>query len=216
MKMLLFVLAALATALPEAYQIELENDWVRVTRVRYAPLVKLPAHPHTSFASAYVYLNDAGPVIFRHVGEKTYAVTRPPTTAGSIRLFRGLEEMHEVENTADTASEFLRVEMKTDPVDPRTLRGRYHRQPVPHGGRLDLVQFENAQVRITRLVRPPAEPLVVAAESVPALVISLAGEPAGTSRWVRAGERVTMASDRDPLEVLRFDLLTQPLPPSRR
>src|SRR5215510_13866818 len=62
---------------PEAYKLEFENDYVKVQRVNYAPRVKIPEHDHTSFGAAYVYLNDAGPVVFRHIGLSYGAVTRP-------------------------------------------------------------------------------------------------------------------------------------------
>jgi hypothetical protein len=50
--------------LPDSYKLQFENDWVRVVKVTYAPHMKLPAHSHTTWATAYVYLNDSGPVIF--------------------------------------------------------------------------------------------------------------------------------------------------------
>src|SRR5437870_854105 len=67
--------------LPQAYKLQFENDWVRVTRVHYAPHEKLPPHQHTQTASAYVYLNDSGPVVFKHIGLAYGAVTRPATRA---------------------------------------------------------------------------------------------------------------------------------------
>src|SRR5688500_14857105 len=112
--------------LPANYKLEFENAWVKVTRVLYPPHAKLPAHAHTSLPSAYVYLTDSGPVIFRHVGGENGAVTRAPTVAGGFRVFRAVPvETHEVENTSALPSEFLRVEFKSDPgSEPRTLRGK--------------------------------------------------------------------------------------------
>lgn len=57
-----------APTLPGAYKIQFENQRVKVTRVHYAPLAKLPPHAHTPWPAAYVYLNDGGPVVFRHIG----------------------------------------------------------------------------------------------------------------------------------------------------
>src|SRR5262249_17886356 len=108
---------------PDAYKLEFENDHVKVQRVHYAPRVKIPEHDHTAFGAAYVYLNDAGPVIFKHVGLSYGAVTRPAVKAGSFRLYKAVKETHEVENISDTHSHFLRVEFKTEPdKDPNTLR----------------------------------------------------------------------------------------------
>ena len=53
---------------PESYKLQFENEWVKIVRVHYEPLAKLPAHTHTELATAYVSLNDSGPVIFKHVG----------------------------------------------------------------------------------------------------------------------------------------------------
>jgi hypothetical protein len=75
---------------PEAYQMEFENEWVKVTRVHYAPRVKIPAHDHTETGAAYVYLNDSGPVIFKHIGLSYGAITRPETKAGSFRLYKAV------------------------------------------------------------------------------------------------------------------------------
>ena len=211
MKTLIALLVVAAGSLPDAYRIQFENEWVRVTRVVYAPYAKLPGHAHTSWASAYVYLNDAGPVVFRHVGEKRFEATRPATKAGSFRVFRGLEEIHEVENTSALPSEFLRIEFKTDPRDASTLRGRFHREPVPATGNLEKIQFENEQIRITRLVNAAGRPLRVAATATePVLTIALAGAPAGQERWIPAGQSETFENRQAALELLRFDFKTGP------
>src|SRR5437763_4293636 len=127
---LTFAAAAVATLapaqdplkiLPDSYKLQLENEWVRVTRVHYAPHAVLPAHAHTTAPSAYVYLSEGGPVIFKHIGLAYGAVTRPATVARAFRLFRAVPEIHEVENPNDTASDFLRVEFKTEAPTPATL-----------------------------------------------------------------------------------------------
>ena len=143
------------STLPDNYKLEFENDWVKVTRVHYPAHAKLPAHTHTALPSAYVYLNDSGPVVFRHIGGENGAVTRAPTKAGAIRVFRAVpDEIHEVENTADLPSDFLRVEFKTDPgPDPRSLRGKFLPEPT-FDEPMQKVQFENAQIRVTRLFWP--------------------------------------------------------------
>src|SRR5690242_15543681 len=52
---------------PQAYKLQFENDWVRVVRVHYAPFEKLPAHDHPKGRTIFIYLNDGGPVRFKHV-----------------------------------------------------------------------------------------------------------------------------------------------------
>jgi hypothetical protein len=214
---------------PQAYKFQFENDWVKVVRVHYAPHEKLPAHEHTQTAAAYVYLNDSGPVVFKHIAKEYGAITRPATKAGSFRLYHAVQEIHEVENKSDLPSDFLRVELKTDPVDEKNLRGRFFREDHPEGENFQKVQFENGQVRITRLVCAAGKKLDVAASPTePALLIALSpaqfnmspgkGKTArvkfvpGQTRWVDLNrqEQFENAGD-EAAEMLRFDFKTKPL-----
>ena len=207
--------------LPDSYALQFENAWVKVVRVHYAPNAKLPPHSHTDWATAYVYLNDSGPVIFKHIGADYGAVTRTPTKAGAFRLFRGVEEIHEVENQSPLPSDFLRVELKTDPVAPRSLRGKYFREAPIAGENLDKVQFENAQVRITRLVVASGKTMEIAAQGEePSLLIALTPAQleglalrAGQERWIAAGQRERLTNaGAEPAELLRFAFKTKPIP----
>lgn len=194
--------------LPENYQVAFENEYVRVTRVHYPPHAKLPGHTHTSLPSAYVYLNDAGPVSFKHIGLDYGAVTRPATVARSFRLYRGLEEVHEVENLSATPSDFLRVEFKTDPgPDARTLRGKF--LPPPAGSEvLQKDEFENVQLRVTRLVAPPGLPLTLAASPRPSVLISLSEGEMGRASWLAKGHGRTLGGPSVAVHALRFELKT--------
>lgn len=213
--------------LPDAYRLQFENAWVRIVRVHYAPFAKLPAHTHTELASAYVYLNDSGPVVFKHVGTDYGAATRPPTKAGAFRLYRGLEELHEVENTSPLPSDFLRVEFKTEPKDPRSLRGKFFREDHPADQNFEKVQFENVQVRVTRLVVAPGRSLELsAAPAEPTLLIALTSArleasrssapaqvalAAGQERWLEAGQREQLRNaGAEGAELLRFEFKTAP------
>lgn len=199
-----------ATILPKHYAVQFENEWVRVTSVRYGPNDKLPEHTHTALPSAYVYLSDSGPVIFRHVGGPS--VTRQPVKAGTFRVFRGIKETHEVENTAAFASEFLRVELKTEARDAATIRGKFERparaalQPV--------VQFDHPQFRISRLWVQPGQSADVTTETQPALVIALApngSAKAGTELWIAAGQSARLTNrGAAAIDFLRVDLKTSP------
>jgi hypothetical protein len=212
---------------PQAYKLQFENDWVKVTRVHYAPHEKVAAHEHTPTASAYVYLNDGGPVVFNHIDKDYGAVTRPATKAGSFRIYRGLQELHEVENKSDLPSDFLRVEFKTDPVNEKSLKGRYYREDYPAGENFQKVQFDNEQIRITRLVCAPRKKLDVSTSSAePTLLISLSpaqlkvsgsnGKGAklklglGQTRWVAVNHQEQLENIADtPAEMLRFDFKTR-------
>lgn len=214
--------------LPDSYKHQFENDWVRIVRVHYPPHAKLPAHTHTDLACAYVYLNDSGPVIFKHIGAEYGAATRPPTKAGAFRLYRGLEELHEVENTSPLPSDFLRVEFKTDPKEPRSLRGKFFRETVPAGENAERVQFENVQIRATRIIIAAGRSLEVTTTAAePAILIALtpaalnvadgAAAPKavtlrpGQEHWLGTGQRQRLENSGEaPAEFLRFDLKTSP------
>ena len=198
-----------AATLPKNYRVQFENAWVKVTSVRYEALQKLPGHAHTPNPAAYVYLNDGPPVIFRHVGGA--AATRAATTAGTVRVYRGLEEIHEVENTGNAPSEFLRVEFKTVGDRPETLRGKFARSadaitPVTH--------LDHAQVRLTRVWVPAGGSLELGAAPQPALLIALAtagGIKAGQDQWVPAKAEVTLHNTgTTPIDFLRIDFKTPP------
>lgn len=211
---------------PDAYKTTFENEYVKVQRVHYASRVKLPEHDHTALATAYVYLNDAGPVVYKHVGLSYGAVTRPAVKAGSFRLYKGVKETHEVESLSDTPSDFLRVEFKTEPGrEPNSLRGKYFREDVPAGENFANVQFENEQVRITRLVCAPGQNcLEVAPAKEPVLFVILTDAqfkiakapliklPVGDTHWIAAGTSVAGVNiGKTAAEVLRFDFKTAPM-----
>ena len=231
---LLFVVGTFAQdplkVAPHAYRLEFENEWVKVVRVRYAPGEKLIAHEHPPLASAFVYLNDGGPVIFDHSDKNKGAVTRPPTKAGSFRLFPGQKEIHTVENTSNRESDFLRVEFKTHPVNGSSLAGRFARPDYTPGDSFQVVQFENEQIRITRLsLAWDAKLDLSTSPNVPALLIALApvqfkvnridGKVSplslglGQVRWIGGNQREQLErTDDDQAELLRFDFKTKPLP----
>jgi len=216
--------------LPNNYRLEFENEWVKVVRVHYGAKEKVAEHDHTQTAAAYVYLNDGGPVIFKHIGLSYGAVTRAAVKAGTFRLYKAVKETHEVENPNDTPSDFLRVEFKTEPVNANTLRGKFPREEVPAGENFQKVQFENEQIRATRLVIAPGRKLGIGASATePALVIVLSPAKlkaanakakvldlnleAGETDWLAIGQQQQFENVGDsPAELLRFDLKTKPVP----
>lgn len=210
--------------LPDNYKLQFENEWVRVTRVHYPPHSVLPVHAHTTAPSAYVYLNDAGPVIFKHIGLSYGAVGRPATVARAFRLYRAVQEVHEVENPNDTPSDFLRVEFKTEPLGEATLRGRFYSEAYPPEENFSKVAFENEQVRVSRRACAAGKPCDLSpAASTPGLLVALTpvqsrGEigrsrlEMGDTEWVAAGaKRVLENTAAAPAEVLLFEFKTAPL-----
>lgn len=197
-----------ATLLPKNYKVQFENEWVRVTSVRYGANEKLPEHTHTELPSVYVYLTDSGPVAFRHVGGP--AVTRQPVKAGMFRVFRGIKETHEVENIG-AATEFLRVELKTESADTAAIRGKFERPPVSAEA---AVQFDHTQFRISRIWLQPGQQRSIAADAHPALLIAMTpsgGSKLGQQTWIGAGGSAPLVnSSTSPIDFLRVDFKTGP------
>jgi hypothetical protein len=205
--------------LPDSYRLDLENEWVRVVHVRYAAHAKLPAHDHPTVPTAFVYLNDAGPVLFKHIGLSYGVIGRPATVAGAVRLARAVQEVHEVENPGDTPSEFLRVELKRLPAEP-PLRGRLYPEAHPAGENVSKVQFENDHLRVTRRGCAPEIPCDLSSGAdVPALLVALTPgrvRPAegteatslalGHVQWLGAGEKRALRNlENAPAEFLLFE-----------
>jgi hypothetical protein len=135
-----------------------------------------------------------------------------------------------VENPNDVPSDFLRVEFKTRALGRDSLRGRFYREDHQAGANFHKVQFENQQIRVTRLICAAHESLVVAVtSSEPALLVFLSparfrssdpksAEPTtrepGETIWVAGAQlkRFENLSDT-PIELLRFDLRTAPVKP---
>jgi hypothetical protein len=97
------------------YTLEFENDWVKIARVRYKPHDKTVLHDHPSAPVVYVYVTDGGRLKFAH--EEYGPMIRKPVQAGALRYNRGRAEKHTVEELDGVSSEYLRVELKTKPVD---------------------------------------------------------------------------------------------------
>jgi hypothetical protein len=124
-------------------------------------------------------------------------------------------------------SDFLRVEFKTDPKEPRSLRGKFFRETYPAGENFSKVQFENVQVRITRLVVAPGRSLELSAlPGEPTLLIALSNArieanrskapsqvtlAPGQERWLEAGTREQLRNlGAEGAELLRFEFKTAP------
>src|SRR5262249_17239940 len=167
---------------------------------------------------------------FRHKDWEHPELTRPATKSGSFRLSptTAVNEVHEVENPNDTPSDFLRVEFKTEPVGRKSLSGRFYREEYPAGENFQKAQFENEQIRVTRLVCAPHKSLEVSAgASEPALLVSLnavqfRGKSATKQTQLELGQTIWVARNRRerfenlgdaPMEFLRFDFRTAPLKP---
>ena len=204
---------------PNAYKLQFENESVKVTRVHYGPHEKIPVHSHTEYGTAYVYLNDCGPVVFKHINEKYADVTRPETKTGSFRLFRTVKEVHEVENPNDTPSDFLRVEFKTIEDKKKPLQGKFHSEDYSAVRDSVKIQFENDQIRATRfscaqictLPVNSGEDAIVVLITPARLKSGKTAEP-GSTFWIENGSAEQFAKNgSERVELIRFDLKSKPL-----
>lgn len=213
----------LAQDAPGVYHTQFENDWVRLVRVRYAANSKVPVHGHPTSVTTYIYLSGSSPVRFTHEGSRTHVVTRQPTTAGAFRVSRGGDERHAVENLGPIASDFLRVEFKTDPAGQTSPYFRDARPLGPSPGARLEERFANAQMRITRIAQPPGgSAAIVTTTAAPALLVALTEGVVtidgtrtalvnGQERWVGSGRREQVVNTGSaPVEWLRIDFLTAP------
>jgi hypothetical protein len=154
------------STLPQNYTLAFENESVRISRVKYSPGDKLPVHSHPSIPTVYVYLTDGGPIRFIHKTPKV-TIVRAEVKAGQVRFNRNARvETHETEYLGDSASEYLRVELKTT-VGPPHLDTRL----------LEDADFpwEDPQLRISRFHGPPP------AVSRPSILVNLA---TGSFNWI--------------------------------
>jgi hypothetical protein len=208
--------------LPDAYKLQFENDWVKVVRVHLAPGVKLPLHGHPAALLAYVYLNDAEPVVFRH-DRGPGTITRPAVKARSYRLSRGMVETHAIENSSSGASDYLRVEFKTQGSAP--IRRRGAAPPLKSDNAAD-VEVTNDQMRITRVTIGAGKTMEVQTTAAePALLIAVTDAhltvargssmdvslTVGQEHWIETRQREAITNTgKTAVEFLRFDFLSPP------
>jgi len=232
------VLAVMASAqdpfvvAPRAYKIAFENEWVRVIRVHYAALENIAAHDHPKRQVIFVYLNDGGPVRFKHVEgySGSFPSTRPATTAGAFRLAAMQGENHEVENLSSVPSDFLQIELKTEVMDLKSFQGKYLPEPSSSQQLADSrkIEFENGQIRVTRLICKSTEGCSPLEITQPALLIALSsvemrrdgkgGKPelklaAGQTKWLATNDRFRAAgSPSTGSQQLVIEFKTKPAP----
>lgn len=172
---------------PANYHLEFENDWVRISRVKYQPGDKIAVHDHPAVNTVYVYVTDGGPIRFGH--QEFEAAMRPAVKAGAVRYARGFKETHDTTYLGDTASEYLRVEL-------RTVHGGARNARIPADSNEPI---DNAQVRIERVDCRNCAP-----SGRPSVVVDLDQR---TGKFVAAGEaapaaqralRIVLKTEREP------------------
>ena len=142
----LLALALLASGqvAPSDATLEFENSLVRIVRVKYKAHQKTAMHDHPATPTVYVYVTDGGRLRIGHEGEEP--AIRPAVKAGAIRFQHAVAERHVVEELDGIPSEYLRLELKTQPPDqpPADVR----RAPD------DRTSYESPTLRIYRVTCP--------------------------------------------------------------
>ena len=122
--------------------VEFENSYVRIVRVHYLPHERTRAHDHPATPTVYVYTTDGGRLKIMH-DETEKPVIRPVVKAGAVRFNHGAAEHHQVEELDGVASEYLRLELKIEPIDLPEEDVR--RAPT------DRAPYESGMLRILRV-----------------------------------------------------------------
>jgi len=174
-----------------------ENPWVRIVRVHYLPHEKTRAHDHPPTPTVYVYTTDGGRLRIVH-DEMEKPVIRPVVKAGAIRFNHGAAEHHQVEELDGVASEYIRVELKTEPLE--LPKDDIRRAPD------DRTPYENAMIRISRVTCAPhsACPAPEHPEYPEAIVEDQ------KFRWQAAHAPPVKNSTGAPVEQVRIELKTKP------
>ncbi len=178
-------------------RIEFENAWVRVVRVHYDAHQKTAMHDHPPFPTVYVYTTDGGRLSIGHDGENP--VVRPPVKAGGIRFQEGVAERHVVEELDGIPSEYLRLELKTKPVDlpEKDIR----RAPA------DRTPYESGMLRIERVTCGPKAACPASAHPErPAVVVT-----GKAVQWLPPGSPALVNSADTAIDQVRVELKTNPI-----
>jgi hypothetical protein len=136
-------------------------------------------------------------------------VTRPAVKAGAIRFAHSAPETHSVEYLGDEPTEYVRIELRTEPLDTPIRNIRIPPPLLDLGKSAVLNAFENGQVRILRVVCAARDDCPASQNpDDPAIVTIMTGPEKGTVRW-------SPATYKGPLEEVRVELKTEPVPPRK-
>ena len=199
---LLFFLGAPARTSKTDSRAEFENAWVRVVRVHYVAHEKTRYHDHPSTPTVYVYITDGGRLRILH-DEKEEPVIRPAVKANSIRFNRGAVEHHQVQEMDGVASEYLRLELKIQPID-------LPEQDVRRAAK-DATPYESGMLRILR-VTCPANSACPASTNLDDPAVEVIGS---RFRWVRPNDRSYLNTTSGPISIVRVELKSKPALESR-
>jgi hypothetical protein len=176
------------TNLPGNYKTIFENSDVLVMHVHYGAHEFVPMHDHSAYPTVYVYLNNSGKVEIDHEGPNAFKVVRPPTHAGAFRISPSVVERHSVTNLSGTASDFLRIELKS--IRKLSLKKAFRGDvpsPLAQGNH---TEFKDSALRIDRIVCPANGPCSAtpAARSLLVAITSQQIETASGKQLLKVGD----------------------------
>src|SRR5581483_4678720 len=174
-------------------KIEFEKPWVRVVRVQYTAHQTTGYHDHPSTPTVYVYTTDGGRLKILH-DEKEEPVIRPVVKANAIRFNRGATEHHQVQEMDGVASEYIRVELKIEPLDLPESDFR-----VAPG---ESKPYDSRMLRIQR-VHCAANSACPASEHPENPAVEVIG---AKYRWCDPNARAYMNSAAAPVDLVRIEL----------
>jgi hypothetical protein len=198
---------------PSHYHLIFENAWARATRVTYGPHEQAPVHDHPSTpTTVYIYVTDGGVMRFHHItGEHVagFTIDRPAVKAGAIRFTHGAPETHSVEYLGDSPTEYIRIELRTEPLERAMRDVRLPPVSLDTSKAAVETEFENAQVRILRVMCTPGQGCPAPTEpDDPAIEVTLTGPLPGQVRWL---PEWSPPPAQGPLELVRIELKTKPV-----
>jgi hypothetical protein len=160
----------------------------------------------------YIYVTDGGEFRFKHMtGFKVpgTVITRPAVKAGAIRFAHSAPETHSVEYLGDAPTQYIRIELRTDPVDLPIRDIRIPPPAMDPAKSAILNEFENGQVRILRVVCAAGESCPASKNpDDPAIVTLMTGPDRGSVLWQPKPEK-------GPRDEVRIELKTAPVPPRK-
>ncbi len=196
---------------PDHYQIEFENDYVRVIRVTYGPGDASAMHSHAPFVGVTL---TGGQSTF--IGLDGISESRPENFPGDI--IDGDLNPHSVTSISKASQESVFVEIKSPyPTQDQSVPNAVRADPVNA-----TIELERPDVRVVRIKSPAGHEtpihshkagVSVALTDMNVAVTSASGEvneisrPAGDAVWAeaRGAHRGKNLSDK-PLEVIFFEL----------
>jgi quercetin dioxygenase-like cupin family protein len=192
------------------YHLVFENQWVRASRVTYGPHQNSPIHDHPETpTTVFIYVTDGGVMRIRHfTGDRVAGVTidRKPVQAGAIRFAKGEPETHSVEYLGDIPTEYVTLELRTEPLDRPATDVRLPPVTMDPSRSATEVQFENGQIRIVRLVCASGQRCPDSEHPKdPAVVVVMSGPHRGEVDW--SPERPA----EGPMQQVRIELKSKPV-----